>query len=130
MINLETAATPEEVCEKIKHFVQNIMCRKFTKRQYKILGIIHLFCMHNTQMECYIPHLSSFEVTGIARTKIHEEIEKLVEANVISWDSKRMIFRINNCTRLWKIPLSENYKQSKMQQIKDLNDVIYKHRPR
>lgn len=118
--------SPADNCEKMKIWIENIICRDFTKRQIKILSMIHLFCMHNSKMECHIPHLSSFEVTGLGRSKIREEIEKLVDANVLTWDTQNMIFKINNSTKHWNVKLSENFASNKVKQILDLNNALYK----
>lgn len=106
-------------------WVQNIICRDITKRQFKILGLIHLLCIHNKRMECRIPTLTSFEVTGVSRHKIRSEIEKLEKINIVSWDREKMIFKINVDIDTWKVPFSETYKPSKLETLFTLNDGIH-----
>lgn len=103
-------------------WVENVICRNFTKRQIKILGFVFLFALHHKRLDCYIPTLISFEAAGVSRHKIKNEIEKLEELNVLSWDRERMTFRILSDTTKWKVDYTTNYSKDKITQISILNN--------
>lgn len=102
-------------------WIENYICRNFTKRQLKIIGLLYILGMETKSLECYIPTLSSFEILGVNRTKIRLEIEKLEAANVIYWNRNTMIFRINQKTDQWKIPMNEKHTTDRIQRLIDLN---------
>lgn len=102
-------------------WIANYICRDFTKRQLKILGLLYILGMETKSLECYIPTLSSFEILGVNRTKIRKEIEKLESAKVMFWNRDKMTFRINPDTDQWKIPMNEKHTSDRIQRLIDLN---------
>lgn len=110
-----------------KIWVEHVICRDFTKRQIKILGLIYLFSIHNKKLECYIPTLNSFEVSGVSRHKIKAELQKLVDLKVVEWNQETMIFKITTEVENWKVDFADHYSPGKIEQIIALNS--FKFRP-
>lgn len=102
-------------------WIANYICRNFTKRQLKIIELIYILGMEKKSLECYIPTLSSFEILGVNRTKIRNELEKLEADKVIFWNRDKMTFRINPDTDQWKIPMNKNHTSDRIQRLIDLN---------
>lgn len=114
-----------ELGETLTIWLESVISRDFSKRQLKILGFLFMFMLNNKCLECYVPTLNSFESAGITRSKIRHEIEKLEEANILSWERTNMIFKFNTDIENWKIELITNGKSNRIQQILILNKILY-----
>lgn len=118
-----------ELGEILTTWLDNVVSRDFKKRQLKILGFLLMFMLRNKCLECYVPTLNSFEAIGITRSKIRYEIEKLEEANILSWERTNMIFKFNTDIENWKIETIAKGKSNRVQQILILNKVMYEPGP-
>lgn len=98
----------------------NILKYNFTKRQMNILLFIVTFSFNLTKEWAYIPRLSDFEVAGISKFKIKDEINKMMDMNVIEWNQEENLFRVKE-PRFWSVPLNMGYKDQRSRELFLLN---------
>ncbi|MDY7043627.1 replication protein [Virgibacillus sp. M23] len=97
-----------------------LLKRDFTKRQRSILVFIYNLSLSIGKERAIIPKLQDFELCGISKTKIKDELDKLIELNVISWDKDSNYFQIIN-PREWKAPYHQGYNDARSQALFLLN---------
>lgn len=94
----------------------DITKRNFTKRQQNILMFICNYSFTFGKESAIIPQLQDFEVCGISKTKVREELEKLLEMNVIKWDRESNRFSVIDPND-WSAPFHSGYKDMRTQEI-------------
>jgi hypothetical protein len=96
-----------------------VLKRDFTKRQLKILTIILTFSFAYGKSTAML-QLSDFALTGIPPKKINEEIRKLIEMKVITWDDVFNEFSVND-PREWEVPYHNYYDDKRSIELFMLN---------
>lgn len=97
-----------------------ILKHDFTKRQMIILMFIITFSFNYGKEWAYIPKLQDFEIAGISKRKIKNEIDKLLEMNVIEWNKEENLFRLQE-PRFWDAPYNYGYNDDRSRELFLLN---------
>jgi hypothetical protein len=99
-----------------------ILKRNFTKRQLTILSLIVTFSFLYGKETALIPKLKDFELTGLSATKIKDELTKLVEMNIITWERGKDTneFSINDPCE-WKAAYHSTYNDIRASELFFLN---------
>lgn len=97
-----------------------ILKHDFTKRQLVILSFIITLSFMFGKENALIPKLQDFEIAGISKKKIKEEISKLEAMNVIKWNSDDNTFTILE-PRLWNAPYNAGYNDNRSRELFLLN---------
>jgi hypothetical protein len=99
-----------------------ILKRDFTKRQLTILTFIETFSFPYGKESAIIPKLKDFEVAGISATKVKDELTKLIDLNVITWERGKDTneFWIND-PREWKANYHSTYNDIRSRELFFLN---------
>jgi hypothetical protein len=92
--------------------------RDLTKRQYNILATI--FILSYMKDYAIIPKLMDFELSGVSKTLIKKELDKLVEMSVITWDKCNNHFSIND-PMVWDAPYHYGYSNQRAEELFQLN---------
>lgn len=94
-------------------------CRRdLTKRQLKIIQMISMFCFMYGKDSCVIPKLMDFQLAGISKTVVNEELRDLEKMGVITWikEPDRNIFSINDIVS-WKAPYHDHYSEPRAYEL-------------
>jgi hypothetical protein len=98
-----------------------ILKHDFTKRQLTILMFIITFSFNYGKEKAYIPKLQDFEIAGISKKHIKNELNKLMEMNVVTWDQEEKTFSIQE-PRFWiNCPYNAGYNDARSQELFVLN---------
>jgi hypothetical protein len=98
----------------------DIQKRDFTKRQLNILSLILTFS-YNYGKETAILKPTDFALTGLPSKKITEELKKLIDMNVISWDKDFNEFSIVE-GRFWvDVPFHDHFDEKRSIELFLLN---------
>lgn len=99
-----------------------ILKRNFTKRQLTILSLIVTFSFQYGKESALIPKLKDFSIAGISATKVKDELTKLVEMKVITWERGKDTneFSIND-PRIWTAPYHSTYNDVRSRELFLLN---------
>lgn len=100
----------------------SILRHKFTKRQLVILEFIMTLSFEFQKRDALIPKLQDFELAGVSKKKITEELKKLLDMNVINWDKEMHLFSIVD-PRGWDTPYNAGYNQDRARDLFYLNMV-------
>lgn len=71
-----------------------VLRRNFTKRQMNILSFILSFSLYLGKEKAIIPKMRDFEIAGIGKDKIRQELIQLVELKVLNWNQEEKSFAI------------------------------------
>ena len=91
-----------------------MMQTDFTKRQRKILDLI-IRMSYGCQKKYALLRPTDFELVGVLRTHIKQELQKLVAANVLIIDGEKI--RINNDPDQWLINKAKRFSQDKYTKV-------------
>ena len=111
--------TPLDVTVKELFVRAEILKRDFTKRQVNLIFMIFTFSFAYGKESALIPKLQDMEMCGVSKTLVKNELEKLVDMNVITWEKNELdenIFSINNPI-LWTAPYHSGYNDLRSQQL-------------
>jgi hypothetical protein len=99
-----------------------ILKRNFSKRQLTILSFIVTFSFQYGKESALIPKLKDFQIAGISPTKVKDELTKLVEMNVITWERGKDTneFSIND-PRDWTVTYHSTYNDIRSRELFFLN---------
>jgi hypothetical protein len=97
-----------------------MMKHDFTKRQLNILIFIANHSFAFLKGEALIPKLQDFELAGIGKTKIKEELTRLEDMHVIKWNREMRTFAISDVD-VWKVPYNDGYNEDRAREIFILN---------
>jgi len=114
--------------------LDEILKRDFSKRQLNILLFIIRYSYGFGKKACVFEHLSDFQQCGIARQTIKQELETLVEAKVIIWDTKLNIFELNKNYDTWQISNHKFFNTTKREMLikyvlgctQNINNIVHK----
>lgn len=112
-------ATDDELTKEM-NIRKEITRRKFTKRQLNILYIIYELSYPYRKEKALIPRLQDFELCGVSKTKIREELDKLVELNVIGEETSFGLYWINN-PREWNVKRHKSHTAKRSEELVILN---------
>jgi hypothetical protein len=97
-----------------------ILKRDFTKRQMKIISMILTLSCYIGKEKAIIPKMQDFELAGISKIKIRNELTQLVGMNVIEWNEEENTFSIKD-PREWKAKYHSGYNDPRAQELFILN---------
>lgn len=97
------------------------MMRDFSKRQRSILDLILRLSWGCQHKEAYIPRQSDFEIVGVGRTHIRQELEWLCNAKVITWERASMTFSFNKDYDQWRVSIARGYDERRLRELLALN---------
>ncbi|MCY9593754.1 hypothetical protein PC41400_21730 [Paenibacillus chitinolyticus] len=80
-----------------------IIRRNFTKRQKDILYFVLRLSYGCRNKSAFVPKLKDFELCGVGKTHITNELKYLVECRVIAWDKAECAFAINKDYEKWQV---------------------------
>jgi hypothetical protein len=98
-----------------------ILKHDFTKRQMVILMFIITFSYNYGKEYAYIPKVQDFEIAGISKKHINDELKKLLSMKVIDWNKEEKLFKINE-PRFWEnCPYNSGYNDERSRELFMLN---------
>ncbi|WP_145148547.1 replication protein [Paenibacillus xylanexedens] len=97
-----------------------IISRKFTERQQKILKLVLRLSYGCQKKEAVIPLLKHFELCGVRIQDAKKEITYLQQCKVISWDGKQ-IYSLNKNYDEWRVSLVKEWDRNKFSELISLN---------
>ncbi|WP_339309824.1 replication protein [Paenibacillus sp. FSL k6-2145] len=97
-----------------------IISRKFTERQQKVLKLVLRLSYGCQKKEAVIPLLKHFELCGVRIQDAKKEITYLRQCKVISWDGKQ-IFSLNKNYDEWRVSLVKEWDRDKFSELISLN---------
>jgi hypothetical protein len=102
-------------------FRAEVLKHDFTKRQLFILSMIVTFSYNYGKDYAYIPKLQDFELAGISKKHIRNELDKLIEMNVICENKEENVYSIIE-PRFWKnVPYNAGYNDDRSRELFLLN---------
>ena len=113
---------PTDAHLRISHAIsEELMMRDFTKRQRSILDFILRLSWGCGKKQAIIPKMQDFEICGVARTKIKDELNYLVNARVIEWEKEMNLFSFSKNYDTWKISIVPNYNKERLTELVHIN---------
>lgn len=114
---------PEDAHIRINSEIhREIIKRKFTQRQRDIIDfILTLSWGCGSKPSALIPKLKDFELCGVGKNHIKNELEILESKRVIFWDRDMNLFQINKHYDQWEIEIIGKYNKVKMNELISLN---------
>lgn len=97
-----------------------IISRKFTERQQKILKLVLRLSYGCQKKEAAIPLLKHFELCGVRIQDAKKEVTYLQQCKVISWDGKQ-IYSLNKNYDEWRVSLVKEWDKDKFSELISLN---------
>jgi hypothetical protein len=102
-------------------FRAEVLKHNFTKRQLFILSMIVTFSYNYGKDYAYIPKLQDFELAGISKKHIRNEMDKLIDMNVISENREDGLYKIIE-PRYWiNVPYNAGYNDNRSRELFLLN---------
>lgn len=98
-----------------------VIRRDFSKRQKDILFFIWRLSYGCRKKTAYIPKLVYFELCGVRRNHIKEELLFLVEARVLIWNQEDKTFEVNKDYEQWQVTPVKGWKEYRFDEILSLN---------
>ncbi|MCY7861086.1 replication protein [Bacillus haynesii] len=115
LINTNGERSPEVIAHELG-VTTEILKRDFTKRQLNMIAFICIFSFPYNKKTAVIRNMQDFELCGVSKTKVRDELNKLCELNVILWDKDSKEFSIND-PKYWEVPFHNNYSDKRYQQM-------------
>jgi hypothetical protein len=109
---------------KMMSIRSEIIKRDVTKRQKNIIDFIFALSLPFSKDEALIPNMQDFEACGVSKTKIRNELDKLISLKMIDWDKEENLFSINDPSE-WMAPYHIGLSD---QRIKELFFLNLKHK--
>lgn len=97
-----------------------IISRKFTERQQKILKLVLRLSYGCQKKEAVIPLLKHFELCGVRIQDAKKEIVYLQQCKVITWDEKQ-VYSLNKNYDEWRVSLVKEWDREKFTELISLN---------
>jgi hypothetical protein len=97
-----------------------ILKRDLTKRQLKIVYFIYLYSFGFAKEWALIPKMRDFELCGISKIKIRQEINTLVDYNMIEENQEEHLFRLK-CPSEWKAPFHDGFSLERKKELVRIN---------
>ncbi len=113
---------PTDAHIRISHAIhRELIRRKFTQRQRDILDFILTLSWGCGKPSAIIPQLKDFELCGVRKNHIRNELQQLVTANVIFWEERANVFQFNKHYDQWEIDPIAGFDTQKMKNLISLN---------
>jgi hypothetical protein len=110
----------DEILVKEVLVLTEILKRDFSKRQLNILWMIFATSYYFGKNRAIIPNLSDFELCGVGKGKIREELDKLIEMNVIKVEKEFNYYTIKSPLN-WTAPHHNTYNDERSKEIFFIN---------
>lgn len=101
-------------------FRSEVLRRDFTKRQLKIISMIQTLSYYIGKEKAIIPKMQDWEIAGISKIKIRNELTQLVELKVIDWNEDENSFNLKD-PREWKVKFHSGYNDDRAKELFILN---------
>jgi phage replication O-like protein O len=98
-----------------------VIRRDFTKRQKDIIFLVWRLSYGCQKRAAYIPKLVYFELAGIRRNHIKEELLNLEKWNVLKWDREAKMFEVNKDLDQWNVPQTGGWDEVKLNELIAIN---------
>ncbi len=109
---------PTDAHIRIAHSIsEEIMMRDFTKRQRSILDLVFRLSWGCGKKSAIIPRQKDFEVVGIGESKIRQELNWLVSANVLSWNKETNELSFLKDFDRWSVSLVPGYNRIRFNEL-------------
>lgn len=113
---------PTDAHIRIAHSItEAIMMRDFSKRQRAILDLILRLSWGCGKKTAIIPLKKDFRIIGVAETKIKDELEWLVNANVIEWSKETNEFAFLKDFEKWSVSIVPGYDRKRFDELLHIN---------
>jgi hypothetical protein len=113
---------PTDAHIRISHEIhRELIRRKFTQRQRVIIDFILTLSWGCGKPSAIIPMLKHFELCGIRKNHIRNELTGLVDMNVLIWEESLNLFQINKHYDRWKVEYVDKFEPSNMNDLISLN---------
>ncbi|KON87423.1 hypothetical protein AF332_11695 [Sporosarcina globispora] len=97
-----------------------VLKHNFTKRQFIILNFIYTLSFTYGKEHAIIPKLQDFELAGISKKHITEELRKLEAMNVIYCNRNEKLYKIEE-PRFWNVPYNVGFNDDRSRELFLLN---------
>lgn len=97
-----------------------ILKRDFTKRQHNIVTMIYDLSNVLGKEYAVIPMLQDFELCGVSKTKIKEELLKLEAMHVIDWNKEKNHFSLQK-TDEWLVGCHQGANEVRAVELMSIN---------
>jgi hypothetical protein len=94
--------------------------RDFTKRQMNIICAILTLSYLLGKETAIVPKMRDWEIVGISKVKIRQELTQLVKMDVLHWEEEGNVFRIKDI-REWKAKYHNGYNDERANELFALN---------
>jgi len=98
-----------------------VIRRDFSKRQKDILFFIWRLSYGCRKRAAFIPKLVYFELCGIGKNHIKEELIFLQQSKVLIWDQEAKMFEVNKDYEQWQVSPVKGWKEYRFDEILALN---------
>ncbi|NGP58183.1 replication protein [Paenibacillus thiaminolyticus] len=98
-----------------------VIRRDFSKRQKDILFFIWRLSYGCQKRAAYIPQMKHFELCGVSRTKVKDELIYLEKCRVLIWDQVNKLFEINKDYENWYISLVKTWDEHEFEELISMN---------
>jgi DnaD/phage-associated family protein len=113
---------PTDAHIRISHEIhRELIRRKFTQRQRDIIDFVLTLSWGCGKPSAKIPMLKYFELCGVRKEHIKNELKKLVEKHVLFWDEHMNVFQINKHYDMWTVDVVERYDTKIMSDLIRIN---------
>lgn len=113
---------PTDAHIRIAHSISEaIMMRNFSKRQRSILDLILRLSWGCGQKVAIIPRQKDFEIVGVDESKIKNELDWLVSANVLFWNRETNEFAFLKDFERWAVSLVPSYNRFRFEELLHVN---------
>ncbi|ETT30692.1 putative prophage replication protein O [Paenibacillus sp. FSL R5-192] len=102
-----------------------IISRKFTERQQKILKLVLRLSYGCQKKEAVIPLLKHFELCGVRIQDAKKEIVYLQQCKVIMWDGNQ-VYSLNKNYDEWRVNLVKEWDKDKFSELISINLSVKK----
>ena len=94
--------------------------RDLTKRQVNIINFITALSYGLSKESAVVPNMQDFELCGVGKTRIRNELGKLVDLNVIDWDEVNNLFSLKDPAK-WNAPYHKGFSEMRSGELFMLN---------
>jgi hypothetical protein len=94
-----------------------ILRRNFSKRQQNIILFILRLSYGTGQKDCLISKYNRFEIAGIDKSDVKNELKYLRTCKVLNWDEDSMIFSVNKNYDVWQVNPNKKWDEDKFKEL-------------
>lgn len=93
-----------------------VLKRDFTKRQMNIINLICDLSYVYGKKSALITNMQDFEQCGVSKTKIRDELDKLIECSIVDWNKETNEFTLKDPT-LWEVPYHSGFSGNRVRKM-------------